>query len=109
VVLDIDVPGAAPGRAARPDGVTIFIVPPHVDVIRARLVARGTDTPEVIERRVRDAHSQLGRCGEYSYLVMNDDLATAHAQLQAIVVAELCRASRRRAWIEAVGGVLPAA
>jgi hypothetical protein len=65
-------------------------------------VARGTDAPEVIERRVRDALAQLRRCGEYDYLVMNDVLETACAQLEGIVVAELSRRSRRESWVRAL-------
>lgn len=105
IVLDIDVLGAAQVRRAIPDAVTIFILPPSLEVIRARLEARGTDHPDVVARRMRDARAQLDRCGEYDYLVMNDVLDTAHAQLQGIFIAELSRRSRRGSWVRALSGV----
>ncbi|MFN7143904.1 MAG: guanylate kinase [Myxococcota bacterium] len=101
IVLDIDVQGAGQVRAAFPAAVTIFILPPEIGTIRERLAARGTDGPEVVERRIRDAHAQIARCGEYDYLVMNDVLDTAHAQLQGILLAELSRRSRRDTWVRA--------
>ena len=102
IVLDIDVQGAAQVRRKLPDAVTVFVLPPHIDVIRARLEARGTDAPETIERRIRDAHDQLRACGDYDYLVMNDVLATARAQLEGIVLAELSRRARRDSWVRAM-------
>jgi guanylate kinase len=107
IVLDIDVQGAGQVRASfdtdhRP--VTVFILPPSIETIRKRLEARGTDTPEVVERRIREAHAQIARCGDYDYLVMNDVLDTAHAQLQGIFLAELSRRSRRDSWVRALVG-----
>ncbi len=104
IVLDIDVQGASQVRRAFPDAVTIFVLPPRVETIRERLEARGTDRPEVVERRIRDAHAQIARCGEYDYLVMNDVLATAHAQMQGVFLAELSRRNRRESWVRALVG-----
>jgi len=97
IVLDIDVQGAGQVRTVYPQAVSIFVLPPRIEVIRERLVGRGTDGPEVVERRIRDATEQIARCGEYDYLVMNDVLETANAQLQGIFLAELSRRSRRQA------------
>ena len=102
IVLDIDVQGAAQVRRKLPDSVTIFVLPPRIDVICERLVARGTDGPETIERRIREAHAQLRACGDYDYLVMNDVLATARAQPVGIVLAELSRRERRESWVRAM-------
>lgn len=99
VVLDIDVQGAAQVRASHPEAVTVFILPPSLEATRARLEARGTDSPAVIEARLAEAGVQLGGCGDYDYLVMNDDLETAVAQLVGIVVAELSRTARRGSWV----------
>ncbi|MES2643184.1 MAG: guanylate kinase [Myxococcota bacterium] len=104
IVLDIDVQGAGQVRAVYPEAVTIFVLPPRIEVIRQRLEARGKDGPEVVERRIRDATEQIARCGEYDYLVMNDVLDTAHAQLQGIFLAELSRRSRRSSWVRALTG-----
>lgn len=99
IVLDIDVQGAAQVRRALPDAVTIFILPPDMATVRRRLESRGTDSAEVVERRMRDAQAQIDRCGEYDYLVLNDVLETADAQLQGIFVAELSRRVRRDRWV----------
>lgn len=104
IVLDIDVQGAAQVRRTHPDAVTVFVLPPRLQTIRERLVARGTDSAEVIERRVREAHAQLHECGAYEYLVLNDDLYTAIAQMQGIVIAELSRRARRDSWVRAMQG-----
>ncbi len=101
VVLDIDVQGARQVRRSHPGNVSIFILPPGVEAIRERLVARGTDSPEVIARRVREAGEQLSACGEYDYLVMNDDLDTATRVIEGIFLAELSRTARRTHWVRA--------
>lgn len=99
IVLDIDVRGAAQVRVSHPEAVSVFILPPSLDSLRERLVARGTDAPEVIEKRMRQAHEQLAECGAYDYLVMNDDLSTAQAQIAGVFVAELSRRARRGRWV----------
>jgi guanylate kinase len=99
IVLDIDVQGAAQVRASMPGVVTVFILPPDMATVRRRLEARGTDSAEVVARRMQDAQAQIDRCGEYDYLVLNDVLETADAQLQGIFVAELSRRSRRGSWV----------
>lgn len=104
IVLDIDVQGAGQVREVYPEAVTIFVLPPRLEVIRERLEARGKDGPDVVERRIRDATAQLARCGEYDYLVMNDVLDTANAQLQGIFLAELSRRSRRSSWVRSLTG-----
>jgi guanylate kinase len=99
ILLDIDVQGAAQVRERVPGAVTLFVLPPSLEVLEARLRRRGTDTPEVVERRVREAHVQLESCGVFDHLVMNDHLEAACDQLQAILVAELLRRDRRSSWV----------
>ena len=96
VVLDVDVQGGASVRRARPDAVTVFIYPPSVDALRRRLLKRNTESPEVVERRLRDAPGELAQFREYDYLVMNDDLESAVSRLVAIVDAERSRVRRLR-------------
>lgn len=98
IVLDIDVQGAAQVRAAHPEAVSVFVLPPNLAAIEARLRARGLDDDTIVARRVREADEQLAEAGEYDYLVMNDDLSSAHTQFQAVLVAELLRRSRRESW-----------
>jgi guanylate kinase len=98
IVLDIDVQGAAQVRRSHPENVSVFVLPPNLGEIEARLRARGLDDEAIVARRVREADEQLAHAGEYDYLVMNDDLASAHAQFQAVLVAELLRRTRRESW-----------
>jgi len=94
ILLDIDTQGADQVRTAMPEAVTIFILPPSIETLRSRLEARASDSPDVIEKRVREAQLQLSDCGAFDYLVVNDHLPSAHDQFQGILVAELQRTSR---------------
>jgi guanylate kinase len=94
VVLDVDVQGGASVRRVRPDAVTVFVYPPSLDVLRARLEARGTDAPEVIEERLSNAPGEMAQMSFYKYVIMNDDLPRAVASLLAIHDGE--RAHRQR-------------
>lgn len=99
-LLDIDVQGARQVRRSMPDAVSIFLLPPDLATIEARLRARSTDSEEVIAKRMAEARLQLEGAAEADYLVVNDDLETAHDTLQAILVAELSRRSRRPGLVE---------
>ncbi len=103
ILLDIDTQGAEQVRASWPGAVSIFVLPPNLQVLEARLRARGTDPEEVIQRRVAEAHLQLTECGSFDYLVVNDQLAAALDQFQAVLVAELLRRSRRAGWVRRAG------
>jgi guanylate kinase len=94
VVLEIEVQGARQVRETLPDAVRIFIAPPSPDVLRNRLVGRGTDAPEEIERRLRVADEELAAQAEFPHVVRNDRLEDAIAELEAIVRDALARASR---------------
>ena len=85
VLLEIDWQGAEQVRRAAPDAKTIFIAPPGVDELEKRLRGRGTDSEAVIRRRLRDSLDDLGHWTEFDYVIVNDDLATAAAELAAIV------------------------
>ena len=85
VLLEIDWQGARQVRTARPDCISIFILPPSRAVLEQRLRARGTDSSEVVARRLRDAASDMSHCLEFAYAVVNDDFATATAELQRIL------------------------
>lgn len=98
VLMDIDVQGAAQirdrMREAPPDDplrrgyLDIFVTPPSLAELRRRLETRGTDRPEVIERRLRKAGAEMARRGEYMHAVVNDRLDEASAQLEAVIAAE---------------------
>ena len=72
-----------------PDAVTVFIAPPSLADLRARLIGRGTDTPEQVQARLRTAARELEAQDEFSHVVINDRLQGAVDELEAIVRAEL--------------------
>ena len=107
VVLEIDWQGAQQVRERFPESVSIFIAPPSIEALRARLAGRGQDSDEVVERRMRDARSELSHFPEYDYLVINDDFDTALGELRAIVTAERLRETRQAArYAAALAGML---
>lgn len=85
VILEIDWQGAQQVRNHMPDCRSIFILPPSVGELEKRLTGRGTDSPEVIERRFRDAVDDMSHWSEFDYAVINEDLDTATAELIGIV------------------------
>ncbi|KPQ28743.1 MAG: guanylate kinase [Marinobacter excellens HL-55] len=85
VILEIDWQGAEQVRRLIPECVSIFIVPPSAEVLRQRLVGRGTDAPDVVERRLSEAEEECRHAVEFDYLVVNDDFGVALADLLAIV------------------------
>lgn len=87
VVLEIDWQGARQVRRHFPDAITVFVVPPTIEALRERLTGRGQDDEAVVDRRMRDARSELSHYVEYDYLVVNDDFDEALVGLRAIVVA----------------------
>jgi guanylate kinase len=91
VILEIDWQGAAQVRRLIPECVSIFIVPPSPEVLRERLVGRGTDSPEVVERRLAEAEEECRHAAEFDFLVVNDDFDAALADLLAIVRAQRLR------------------
>ena len=91
VILEIDWQGARQVREQFPDSIGIFILPPSRQALEERLRGRGQDGDEVIARRMRDAESEISHYGEFDYLVINDDFATALVELAAIVTAQRLR------------------
>ena len=85
VVLEIEVQGARQVRAAMPEMVQVFIAPPSRDALRARLIGRGTDDPDQVERRLATAERELEAQGEFTRVVINDRLEDAVDELEAIV------------------------
>jgi len=84
ILLEIDWQGAAQVRKLMPQAISIFILPPSIEELRNRLVGRGTDSPEVIEKRMSAAHEEISHALEADYLVVNDVFETALADLLAI-------------------------
>lgn len=106
VVLEIDWQGARQVRAAFPEAVGIFILPPSREALEQRLRGRGQDSEEVIARRMQEAVAEMSHYHEYDYLVINDDFERALADLEAVIRARRLyrplQAARRRAILEAL-------
>lgn len=85
VVLEIELQGARQIRESMPDAIQIFIAPPSPEDLRARLVGRGTDSAEDIERRLQVAEEELAARDEFSHVVVNDEIDRAVDELDAIV------------------------
>ena len=97
ILLEIDCQGAKQVRSMLDDAIGVFIAPPSIAELRERLLKRGQDSPEVIERRVTAAQGELQQAGEFEYVIINQDFATALAQLLAIVDVARLRFAKQRA------------
>jgi len=101
MLLDIDWQGAEQMRAALgPDVVRVFILPPSMAELRARLDRRAEDSAATIDKRLENAKREIERWREYDYVVVNDDLQRAYRQVVAIVAAERTRCARVAAGVE---------
>ncbi len=85
ILLDIDVKGAKQIVNKYPAAVTIFIMPPTMEALKERLENRGTDTAEVIEKRLKNAENEISEKDFYQFIVVNDDLETAGQELTSIL------------------------
>lgn len=104
ILLDIDCQGAAQLKKNLDNCVYIFIMPPSFEELRRRLENRGTDSAEVIATRIANARSEMRQASWYDYIVVNDRLELALAQVQSIVTAEGVRA---RLVLPTLGELLP--
>jgi guanylate kinase len=87
VLFDIDYQGAQQLRAAYPHARAVLLLPPSMEVLEARLRGRGTDAPEVIERRLRKAKHELEQWESFDFALVNGDLEVAYGQLRAVYLA----------------------
>jgi guanylate kinase len=94
-VLDIEIEGARQIRASFPNSLHLFVLPPSADVLVGRLAGRNTEPAEVIRERVTRAADELAAVAEYDYVIVNEDLVHAVAQVAAILDAEARRVTRQ--------------
>lgn len=104
IVLEVDVQGAESIRTLQLDSVSIFILPPSYEVLRRRLITRGTDTEAQLELRLRNAPAELKQYSLFDYVVVNDDLERATRQISSIVYAERARCRRQAHVVEKIIG-----
>ena len=94
VILEIDVQGAMKVKQAFPDAVLMFITAPSMSEIKSRLIGRGTETMEQVEKRFATAFEEIKMIPEYDYVIVNDVVDVAVHHMEAILEAERCRTSR---------------
>ncbi|MGB9866759.1 MAG: guanylate kinase [Bacillota bacterium] len=95
VLVEKDVQGAATLRKVYPNGVYVFVVPPNREELERRMRSRGTETQEELCTRLGNVWNELQQLGQYDYVIVNDDVDQAKQTLKCIIVAELCKVSRR--------------
>ncbi|WP_315008185.1 guanylate kinase [uncultured Granulicatella sp.] len=106
VFLEIDVQGAIQVRDLMPDGVFIFLTPPDLNELESRIVNRGTDSDEVIAKRMKTAREELELMKYYDYSVVNDTVDNAVQKIEAIIQTEHLRIVRNLDTIEELEEIL---
>ena len=94
-ILEIDWQGAQQVRSAFPDCISIFILPPSIDILQQRLENRGQDSKQIIDRRMRDAINEMSHFDEFDYLVVNDDFNQALVELSSIITSHRLKKNRQ--------------
>ena len=102
IVLEVDVQGAASVKQLGLDSVSVFILPPSLETLRERLVARGTDSAEELRVRLANAPAELRQYSNFDYVIFNDHVDRASSQLASIVAAERARRSRQETLVNQV-------
>ncbi len=99
VILEIESSGAMQVRSHCPEGVFIFVCPPSFEILKERLMKRGTESSEVIEARLKKAEQEFAVAGKYNYMLLNDSVEQAVGRLEAIIAAEKCYMPRNMDFI----------
>ncbi|MDT5200878.1 MAG: guanylate kinase [Mycobacterium sp.] len=86
VLIEVDLAGARAVKQAMPEAITVFLAPPSWEALEARLIGRGTETPDVIERRLTTARTELAAQKDFDEVVVNSQLETACAELVSLLV-----------------------
>ena len=102
IILEVDVQGAASVRRLLPDAVTIFILPPSLETLRKRLIARGTDSEEELELRLRNAPDELRNYRAFDFVIINENVERATNQLRSVINAERVRPSHQEDSIQTI-------
>lgn len=91
ILLEIDIQGALQVKKRYPEGVFIFILPPSMKELRNRIIGRGSETPESLERRFSSAFEEIEFVNQYDYYIINDQVEKAANLMEAIIDAERCK------------------
>ena len=104
ILLEIDVQGALNVKKKCPEGVYIFLLPPSLEELKRRIEGRGTENPESLSRRLKNAVAEIKIGLEYDYVVVNDTIDNAAAQIKAILTAERLKVARNAEKFDFEGG-----
>ena len=104
MLIEVDVNGAAQIRQKMPDAVSIFIMPPSLEVLKKRLYGRGTDSEDVIKKRINEALQEIARAIEYDYIVVNDVIETAVDNIITVMSVDRFKTDRNLNLINKVLG-----
>ncbi|HEY0427447.1 MAG TPA: guanylate kinase [Pyrinomonadaceae bacterium] len=102
IILEIDVQGAESVRKKLPEAVSIFILPPSFEVLKMRLTNRATEKKKDLSLRLVNSHDEVHRYNEFEYIVINDSVERASADLRSIILAERLRRDRQTASIQVI-------
>lgn len=102
VILEIEVQGAFLVKENCPDAVLVFTIPPSYEILRQRLIGRGTESALVVEKRLATALDEMKLADKYDYIIINDKIETAADELRAIFVSEKCKTENNNDFIKGV-------
>ncbi len=102
MVIEVDVNGAAQIREKMPEAVSIFIMPPSFAELKRRLSGRGTESEELIQKRLASALGEIKRAAEYDYIVVNKDIAAAADNIMSVILSSRLKTDRQTKIIDEV-------
>jgi guanylate kinase len=102
VILEIDVQGAFQVKKNFPEAVLVFIMPPSFEELRARLTGRGTESADIVEKRLKAALKEIEQADKYDYVIVNEVVSVAAEEIKSIFDAEKCRAEKNKEFIKGV-------
>ncbi|MGM9551204.1 MAG: guanylate kinase [Clostridia bacterium] len=100
VILEIDVQGALLVKKNCPEAVLVFTAPPSYEVLRERLIGRGTESMDVVEKRLNMAYGEIAQADKYDYVIVNDCLENAADELGAIFTSEKCKIKNNKDFLK---------
>ena len=102
IIIEVDVNGAAQIREKLPEAVSIFIMPPSFDELKRRLKGRGTESEELIEKRLNSALGEIKRASEYDYIIVNDNITAAADNILSVILSASFKTDRQKTIIDEV-------
>lgn len=102
IIIEVDVNGAAQIRGKMPEAVSIFIMPPSFEELKRRLRGRGTESEELIEKRLNSALGEIKRATEYDYIIVNDNITAAADDILSVILSSSFKTDRQKNIIDEV-------